>query len=220
MRTSERVAGARAPVAGPPRVAYLPVGMSTRAAAAEVTRARLIDAAIARFGADGIGVSFDAVAADVGVTKGALYHHFGSKEGLVEAVYKELIRRHADRVVAATADGDGRARLLALVDESARLYASRTPFYRLLTSLHLAAAMERPALADIARRVQRTQREYMVGLARAGQADGSIRADVDAEAIGLTVNAALEGFLTQQLEPPATQRRWVAQFRRLLEDLL
>jgi AcrR family transcriptional regulator len=194
--------------------------MSVRAAAAEVTRARLIDAAIERFAADGLGASFDAVAADVGVTKGALYHHFGSKEGLVEAVYKEAIRRHADRVVEASATGTGRARLFALIDASARLFGSRTPFYRLLSSLHLAAAMERPALADIARRVQRTQRDFMIDLVRQGQADGSFRADLDAEAVGLTVNAALEGFLTQQLEPPAAQRRWVAKFRSLMEDLL
>jgi AcrR family transcriptional regulator len=194
--------------------------MSIRAAAAEVTRARLIDAAIERFAADGLGASFDAVAADVGVTKGALYHHFGSKEGLVEAVYKEAIRRHADRVIEASATGSGRDRLLALVDASSRLYGSRTPFYRLLVSLHLAAAMDRPALADAARRMQRSQREYMIDLVREGQRDGSIRADLDAEGVGLTVNAALEGFLTQQLEPPATQRRWVAKFRSLMEDLL
>src|SRR3954469_15493428 len=132
--------------------------MSARAAAAEVTRTRLVDAAIERFAASGLTVSFDAVAADVGVTKGALYHHFGSKEGLVEAVYKETVRRHADRVVEASAHGDGRGRLLALVDASPRLYGSRPPFYRLLTSLHLAAASDRPVLADIARRVQRSQR--------------------------------------------------------------
>src|SRR3954451_7671148 len=184
--------------------------MSVRAAAAEVTRQRLIDAAIERFAADGLGTSFDAVAADVGVTKGALYHHFGSKEGLVEAVYKEAVRRHADRVIEASAGGTGRARLLALIDASARLYGSRTPFYRLLTSLHLAATTDRPAVGEIARRVQRNQREYMIGLVRAGQADGSIRRGLDAEAVGLTVNAALEGFLVQQLEPPATQRRWIA----------
>jgi AcrR family transcriptional regulator len=194
--------------------------MSVRAAAAEVTRMRLIDAAIERFAADGLGASFAAVAADVGVTKGALYHHFGSKEGLVEAVYKEAIRRHADRVVQASAQGPGRRRLLALVDASARLYTSRTPFYRLLIALHLAAAMERPALADIARRMQRTQRDFMIDLVRQGQRDGSIRPDLDAEGVGLTVNAALEGFLTQQLEPPTAQRRWVAKFRSLLEDLL
>lgn len=194
--------------------------MSARAAAAEVTRARLVEAAIERFAADGLGASFDAVAHDVGVTKGALYHHFGSKDGLLEAVYKEAIRRHAERVVEASAHGDGRARLLALIDASARLLSSRTPFYRLLITLHLAAAMERPVLAGIARRMQANQREFMVGLVRQGQADGSIGAGLDAEAVGLTVNAALEGFLAQQLEPPATQRRWVAKFRSLMEDLL
>ncbi len=82
--------------------------MPTRAAAAEVTRARLIDAAIARFAEQGPSASFEVVAADAGVTKGALYHHFGSKEGLVEAVYKEAISRHADRVLAASSSGSGR----------------------------------------------------------------------------------------------------------------
>jgi AcrR family transcriptional regulator len=194
--------------------------MSTRSDAAEVTRARLIDASIERFAADGLGASFDVVAADVGVTKGALYHHFGSKEGLLEAVYKEAIRRHADRVVEASEIGTGRERLLALIDASARLYGSGTPFYRLLVSLHIAAGMERPALAGTSRRVQRNQREFMIDLVRQGQEDGSIRRGIDAEAVGLTVNAALAGFLTQQLEPPTAQRRWIAKFRSLMEDLL
>lgn len=194
--------------------------MSVRAAAAEVTRARLIDAAIERFAADGPTVSFEAVARDVGVTKGALYHHFGSKDGLVEEVYKEAVRRHAARVIEASAQGTGRERLMALIDASARLYTSRTPFYRLLVSLHMSAATERPALAEIARRVQRNQREFMMDLLRQGQRDGSIRPGLDAEGAGLMVNAALDGFLVHQLEPPATQRRWIAKFRALMEDLL
>jgi AcrR family transcriptional regulator len=195
--------------------------MSTRAQAAEVTRTRLIDAAIERFAADGLGASFDAVAAEVGVTKGALYHHFGSKDGLVEAVYKEAIRRHADRAVEASQDGDGRARLLALVDASTRLYTSRTAFYRVLVALHVSAAADRPALADIARRMQRNQRDFMIDLVRTGQQDGSIDPDLDAEALGLTVNAALTGLLTtEQLEPLAQQRRSTAKFRSLLETLL
>jgi AcrR family transcriptional regulator len=194
---------------------------SRRQQYAEATRAALLRAAETLIAERGYAdVSIDEICVSAGVTKGALYHHFGSKEGLVEAVYKEAIRRHAERVVAASAEGTGRARLLALVDASARLYASRTPFYRVLIALHLAAAMERPALADIARRMQRTQRDFMIGLVREGQRDGSIRPGLDAEAVGLTVNAALEGFLTQQLEPPAQQRRWVAKFRSLLGDLL
>jgi AcrR family transcriptional regulator len=196
------------------------VPATARAASAELTRSRLIEAAIGRFAADGPGASFEAVARDVGVTKGALYHHFGSKEGLVEAVYREVVNRHAGRVIDASSSGTGRERLLALIDASTRLYTSRTPFYRLLVQLHLESTTNRTHLAPIARRVQRSQRDYMVGLARAGQRDGSIRCDLDAEAIGLTINAALEGFLVQQLEPQGTQRRWIAKFRNLMEDML
>lgn len=193
---------------------------TSRAATAAETRRRLIDAAIARFAADGTDASFDQVAADAGVTKGALYHHFASKDGLVEAVYRETIRRHAEQVVAASTHGDGRTRLLGLIDESARLYTSRTAFYALLTRLHLEAGTSRPHLADIARRVQQRQRDYMIELARLGQADGSVSADVDAEAVGLTVNAALQGFLIEQFESPRTQQHWVAKFRSLMQGLL
>ena len=197
-----------------------PPPATARAVAAEETRRRLIDAAIERFAADGPGASFDLVAADAGVTKGALYHHFGSKEGLVEAVYREAIRRHAARVVESSQTGTGAERLLALIDSSALLYTSRTPFYGLLIQLHLQAATNRPALVDIGRRVQQRQREHMIGLAELGRRDGSSRADVDAEALGMTVNAALDGFLVQQFEPAEVQRRWIAGFRTLIQEMI
>jgi AcrR family transcriptional regulator len=191
-----------------------------RAAAAAATRERLVDAAITRFAIEGAGASFDQVAADAGVTKGALYHHFASKDGLIEAVYRETIRRHSGQVVAASTDGDGRTRLLALIDESARLYGSRTPFYALLIRLHLEAGTSRPHLAQIAQRVQARQREYMIELVRIGQQDGSITPALDAEAVGLMVNAALQGFLLEQFEPQETQLGWVSKFRSLMEGLL
>jgi AcrR family transcriptional regulator len=192
----------------------------SRAQAAEQTRSRLVDAAIARFAREGMGARFDAIASDAGMTKGALYHHFGSKDGLVEEVYKEAIRRHADRVVAASSAGTGRERLLALIDESARLYGSGTPFYRLLVRLHVEASGTRPHLAPITRRVVRAQRDYMVGLAREGRADGSIRAELDPVAVGQMVDAALAGLLLHQIDPVAEVRRRVADFRDLMEAVL
>jgi AcrR family transcriptional regulator len=192
----------------------------SRVETGRVTRGRLLDAAITRLAEAGPDTSFDVIAADVGVTKGALYHHFGSKEGLIEVVYKEAVRRHANRVIAASDSGTGRERLLGLIEASARLYGSGTPFYRLLLRLHVEAGSSRPYLAPIARRVQRRQREYMTELVRAGQEDGSIRVDVEAECVGETVNAALQGFLVQQLEPVAAQRRATEGFRRLMESWL
>jgi hypothetical protein len=101
-----------------------------------------------------------------------------------------------------------------------KLYSSQTPVYRLLLRLHVEAGSSRIHLAPIARRVQRRQRAYMTELVEAGQADGSIRADVDARAVGDTVNAALQGLLVQQLEPVAGQRRAALAFADLLETLL
>ncbi|MEU7524406.1 TetR family transcriptional regulator [Saccharothrix sp. NPDC042600] len=49
-------------------------------------RARIRDAALARFGADGVaGASVRVVAADAGVSPALVVHHFGSKEGLRQA---------------------------------------------------------------------------------------------------------------------------------------
>src|ERR1700729_1302641 len=76
---------------------------SNRVAAGVQTRARLLDAAISRLAETGPDATFDLIASDVGVTKGALYHHFGSKEGLVIEVYKEAIRRHAEQIIDAPA---------------------------------------------------------------------------------------------------------------------
>lgn len=187
---------------------------------AEETRALLIEAAISRIADGGSAINFDGIAADVGLTRGALYHHFGSVAGLLEEVYKEAIRRHSAKIVEGSSEGSGRERLLALIGLTADLYGSGTPFYRLLLRLHVEAGSSRPELAPIARKVQRRQREYMTELVLAGQADGSIRSDIDAAALGETVNAALQGFLVQQLEPPEVPRRATESFAATLEVLL
>lgn len=65
----------------------------------EASIASLVDCACRRFGADGYeGISLVAVAAETGFTKGAVYHHFGSKRGLFEAVFRREQRALVLRV--------------------------------------------------------------------------------------------------------------------------
>jgi len=180
----------------------------------------LIEAAIERLAEAGPDANLNVIAADGGVTKGALYHHFDSKERLVEEVYKESIRRHAARILEVTATGTGRERLLALVSETAVLYGSGSPFYRLLLRLHAEANAGRPHLAPIARRVQNRQLAYVGQLVAAGQADGSIRTDIQPEAVAHVVNATVQGLLVQQFEPLDVQRTATEQFAVLLDRLL
>lgn len=70
------------------------------------TRAKLIKAAREAFATKGFAESsMDELTAQAGLTRGALYHHFGDKKGLLEAVIAQI-------------DGEMTARLTAIVDEA------------------------------------------------------------------------------------------------------
>ncbi len=77
------------------------------AAQAAQTAQNVLDIAIALFAARGYSdVALDDVATQAGVTRGAVYHHFGSKAGLLQAAVEQLQARVASQVVA-VADGAG-----------------------------------------------------------------------------------------------------------------
>ena len=72
----------------------------------EATRRALLAAARRRFGTSGFaGTSLDDVAAEAGVTKGALYHHFRGKEQLFLEVYDQVEGELSARGMAAAAGG-------------------------------------------------------------------------------------------------------------------
>ncbi|WP_002145134.1 TetR/AcrR family transcriptional regulator [Bacillus cereus] len=63
----------------------------TRAEMIIETRTKLLSAAREAFGTVGyVNTSMDDFTASVGLTRGAIYHHFGDKKGLLEAVVKEI----------------------------------------------------------------------------------------------------------------------------------
>ena len=71
-----------------------------RASQGEATRVSLLTAARELFGEQGYAATaLDEVVARAGVTKGALYHHFGGKSDLFQAVYEQVEREISDQVV-------------------------------------------------------------------------------------------------------------------------
>lgn len=78
-------------------------------------KARLLAAGQAHFEAVGFdAASVGDIAAEAGVTTGALYHHFGSKLGLFTVLREEFGRRMTDRLAGASAAvGGDRAGLVA-----------------------------------------------------------------------------------------------------------
>src|SRR5262249_11751677 len=76
----------------------------TQAERSEATRGALLDAARELFAANGFAATGrDEIAARAGVTRGALYHHFASKEALFRAVVEQLEEELAARIIAAAA---------------------------------------------------------------------------------------------------------------------
>src|SRR5947209_16682068 len=79
----------------------------------QATRQRILEAAGQRFKADGIdGAGVAAVMADAGLTNGAFYAHFASKEDLVANVLTDQLRAQGHVL---DAQPSGRAGLEAFV---------------------------------------------------------------------------------------------------------
>jgi AcrR family transcriptional regulator len=72
-----------------------------RVAQGDATRTALLGAARKLFGESGYGdTSTDEIVAAAGVTKGALYHHFGGKEDLFRAIVEQVQHEVSDHAVA------------------------------------------------------------------------------------------------------------------------
>ena len=114
------------------------------------------DAAARRFAVQGYaGVALEDVASDAGATRGAVYHHFGSKQGLFRAVLDAAHRRVGDAVAsAADATGD--------------------PWTGLLVGCE---TFIRTSLTDDVRRILLVDGPAVVGMTawRSGDAEGSAR---------------------------------------------
>ncbi|MFJ3846454.1 TetR/AcrR family transcriptional regulator [Streptomyces albidoflavus] len=91
----------------------------TRAEAKERNRRALLDAALEVVSRDGYRARLDEIVARAGLTTGAVYSLFGSKNGLVVALADEHLRPHYEEIGQTVPAGLG---LLEAVDAFARHY--------------------------------------------------------------------------------------------------
>lgn len=168
-----------------------------RIRAPDVTRGKLLQAAFEEIYRRGFqGASLDAILAKAGVTKGALYHHFPDKAALGYAVVDEvvtglLLERWGLRE---PPTGDPLTALQRIVRRrAANLTAEEV---KLGCPLNNMAQEMSPLDERFRRRVNATFDTWRNGVARAlerGQADRTVRRDVDAKRVASFVVAAAEG---------------------------
>jgi AcrR family transcriptional regulator len=162
----------------------------------ERTRERLLQAASREVYRSGFqSASLDAILASAGVTKGALYHHFDSKEALGYAVVEEVIASdvHGKWVRPLQCVTDPIDALIGAVQR----ISVRPEDVRGGCQLNNLAQEMSPLDAGFRKRLAiifGAWREAVASVLREGQAHGRIRRDVEpADAAGLLI-AMVEGY--------------------------
>ncbi|HZD67398.1 MAG TPA: TetR family transcriptional regulator [Actinomycetes bacterium] len=115
-----------------------PYQLGRRQAAAEETRARIVAAARQLLAAQGGlgGFTVDAVARAAGVARMTVYYQFGSRIGLLEALFDSLTsHRGADRLVAAMQRPDPLEGLAEFIQALSRFWSEDRPIVRRLQGL-------------------------------------------------------------------------------------
>lgn len=184
----------------------------------EETRAKLIRAAREAFAAKGYAAaSMDDFTAEAGLTRGALYHNFGDKKGLLQAVIDQIDAEMVARLRAA--HDRAASRWLGLLDEGiAYIEMALEPEIQRIMLLDGPAVLGDPSRWPNQTACLRTTTQTIQALID----EGTVR-PVDAEAAarllnGAALNAAL--WIAAADDPRAVLAKAVEAFKALAAGLL
>jgi AcrR family transcriptional regulator len=183
------------------------------------TRAKLIAAARKAFGERGYAeASMDDFTAEAGLTRGALYHHFGDKKGLFEAVVHEMDAEMAERLKtisdAAPTRWDG-----FVAENVGYVKMALEPEVQRIVLLDGPAVLGDPSVWPSADGCIASLRASLEQL----QADGVVREDIDADVAarlvsGASTDAAM--WIANAPDAASASRKAIPAFKALMEGLL
>jgi AcrR family transcriptional regulator len=164
----------------------------------EKTRQALLEAAFNEIYRNGFrAASLETIIAAAGVTKGALYHHFGSKQGLGYAVVDERVKPLVqERYIRPFKDAEDPIEALKRMGLRMEQELLKTgillmgcPVNNLVLEMSGVDEGFRQRLAAILKEWKDTIADGV----RSGQARGLVRLDVDAEAVATFIVASYQG---------------------------
>ncbi len=184
----------------------------------EENRGKLIAAGRQAFASEGFAAaSMDALTASVGLTRGALYHNFGDKKGLLAAVVAQVDGEMAARARMASADaGDDWEQLLA--EGAAYIAMALDPEVRRIVLLDGPAFLGDPSHWPSQNACLQATKQAVGKLI----ADGIMKnADIEAAArllCGAALNAAL--WVADSDDPQSALPKAIDAFRLMAEGFL
>jgi len=174
-------------------------------------RQEILDRAIEVFAEKGAdGTSLRAIAESIGVSHGALLHYFPSRETLL----LEVLRENEQRARGLVPEDEVVGRMVSAAQRNVKIPG----LVALYTSM-LAGSIDagNPASAEyFSTRFERVRRQLVEHI-RDGQREGTLRRDVDPDAMAALVIAASDGLQTQWLLEPNVD---IAESLRLLNRIL
>lgn len=162
------------------------------------TRERLLRAAFREIYRSGFqGASVDTILAATNVTKGALYHHFESKEALGHAIIEEVVANlPRDRWLLPLQRSEDKDPIDALIS-IVRAIPSRPRDVKGGCALVNLAQEMSPLDEQFRKRLERIFRAWQEGIAaalRRGQSEGTVRRDLDPDETASFLIAMVEGY--------------------------
>jgi AcrR family transcriptional regulator len=159
---------------GTDRLDRIPAMAKRRQSPPQDTRARIADAALALFNAEGThAVSTRHVAAKLGISPGNLYYHFGNKEEIVLSLYERIEAHLLGIIVPLQGPARSFDDVLQYLDRIfGHLWEFRF-FYRDLTTLLQEVPGLKERYRDLAERVQANSRMIFASMVEEGWMEAS-----------------------------------------------
>jgi AcrR family transcriptional regulator len=192
----------------------------TQSERSDATRGALIAAARELFARDGYaGVGTEEIVRAAGVTRGALYHHFGGKEALLEAVYEQIEVEFLQRIGAMVGPQEATDPLGALAaGAEAFIEASRDPEVHRIVLLEAPAVLGWERWREIGWRYAMGMTESILGAAaEAGQIPQQPLRPLAYVLMGALDEAAM--YVARADDPEAARAEMVPIVRRLIDGL-
>lgn len=168
---------------------------SSRTLQSEATREKIIEVASQLFLRKGyFGTSIADLAKGVHLTKGALYHHFASKEAILSAVLSSIKKVWKETVVREViAVQDPMERLEKLLESHAQYIQKNESFCLILNGLLMEMDGINSELTGELKSIYSEMAGFIEGILVKGQATGIIRHDINPKSTTLIIVGMLRG---------------------------
>ncbi|MCS6995018.1 MAG: TetR/AcrR family transcriptional regulator [Anaerolineales bacterium] len=186
-------------------------------ARSEETRTHILEAALRRFASVGYNAaSVEDICTAAGVSKGAFYHHFPSKQALFLALLNDWLAT-LDAGFEAARKANVPETLLAFTEMLPAIFAAADGRLTMFLEFWLQASRDEAVWQASIAPYERYQ-QFFTALVEQGQAEGSLRADVEASSAARAIVGLAVGLLLQALLNP--QANWERTAQESMEILL